>query len=46
MQILDELEENSIRIYTFPDCESDDDEDFIEINRELKVSGENVVNTS
>ncbi|XP_031556865.1 septin-2-like [Actinia tenebrosa] len=37
-KVLNELEDNSIKIYTFPDCESDDDEEFIEINKELKMT--------
>ncbi|XP_020893940.1 septin-2 [Exaiptasia diaphana] len=37
-KILNEMENNSIKIYTFPDSESDDDEEFIEINQELKLS--------
>ena len=37
MQILEEIEEASIRIYQFPECDSDEDEDFVEINKDLKV---------
>lgn len=36
-QILDEIEEHSIKIYQLPDAESDEDEDFKEQTRLLKV---------
>ena len=36
-QILDEIEEHSIKIYHLPDAESDEDEDFKEQTRLLKV---------
>ena len=36
-QILEEIEEASIRIYQFPECDSDEDEDFVEMNKDLKV---------
>ena len=37
LQILEEIEEASIRIYQFPECDSDEDEDFVEMNKDLKV---------
>ncbi|XP_059167304.1 septin-2-like isoform X2 [Physella acuta] len=37
-RIIDEIEENHIRIYEFPDCDSDEDEDFKQQDRELKAS--------
>lgn len=37
-QILDEIEEHSIKIYHLPDAESDEDEDFKEQTRLLKVA--------
>lgn len=37
-QILDEIEEHSIKIYQLPDAESDEDEDFKEKTRLLKAS--------
>lgn len=36
-QVLDEIDEHGIKIYSFPDCDSEDDEEFVEINQELKV---------
>lgn len=36
-QILDEIEEHGIKIYHLPDAESDEDEDFKEQTRLLKV---------
>ncbi|XP_032835701.1 septin-2-like isoform X1 [Petromyzon marinus] len=37
-RVLEELEENGIRIYQLPDAESDEDEDFKEQTRILKAS--------
>ena len=37
LQVLDEIQDNGIKIYTFPDCDSEDDEEFVQINQELKV---------
>nr|XP_032652054.1 septin-2-like [Chelonoidis abingdonii] len=37
-QILDEIEQHGIKIYHLPDAESDEDEDFKEQTRLLKVS--------
>ncbi|KAI8749372.1 septin-5 [Biomphalaria glabrata] len=37
-RILEEIEENHIQIYEFPDCDSDEDEDFKQQDRELKAS--------
>jgi len=38
LQILDEIEEQGIKIYELPDCESDEDEDYVEQTKQLKVS--------
>ena len=35
---MSEIEENRIRIYQMPDSDSDEDEDFKEQNKQLKVS--------
>lgn len=37
-QILDEIDEHGIKIYHLPDAESDEDEDFKEQTRILKVN--------
>ena len=37
MQVLSEIEKHRIQIYQFPDCDSDEDEDFKQQDRELKV---------
>lgn len=37
-KILDEIDENQIQVYHFPDCDSDDDEGFMSINEDLKAS--------
>lgn len=34
---MDEIERNQIQIYEFPDCDSDEDEDFKAQDKELKV---------
>ena len=36
-QIMDEIEENGIQIYSLPDCDSDEDESYKESCEELKV---------
>lgn len=41
-KILEEIEEASIRIYQFPECDSDEDEDFVEMNKDLKVRQSNI----
>jgi septin 2 len=38
MKILAEIEENGIQVYQFPECDEEDDEEFIAINKELKSS--------
>lgn len=38
-QILDEISEQGIRIYQLPDADSDEDEEFKEQTRVLKVRG-------
>ena len=38
MQVLEQIGNNKIQIYTFPDCDSDEDEEFIQEDKELKVS--------
>jgi len=37
IQILDEIEEQGIKTYELPDCESDEDEDYVEQTKQLKV---------
>ena len=37
-QIIEEIDNNDIHIYEFPDCDSDEDDDFKQQDRELKVS--------
>lgn len=39
-QIREEIEQYGIKIYQFPDCDSDEDEEFKQQDLELKVSGE------
>ena len=36
-RVLREIEENKIQIYQFPEADEEDDEEFIMINKELKV---------
>ncbi|XP_039292685.1 septin-5 isoform X2 [Nilaparvata lugens] len=36
-RILNDIEENNIQIYQFPDCDSDEDEEFKQQDRELKA---------
>jgi hypothetical protein len=35
---MQELSDNDIKIYQIPDCEPDEDEEFKNQNRQLKVS--------
>ncbi|XP_014259056.1 septin-2 isoform X2 [Cimex lectularius] len=37
-RILSDIEENNIQIYQFPECDSDEDEEFKQQDRELKAS--------
>ena len=37
LQILDEIQKHDIQIYEFPECDSDEDEDFKKQDQELKV---------
>lgn len=37
-KILEEIAENEIRIYDFPNCDEDEDDDFKELCRELKAA--------
>lgn len=37
MEIRDQLKEEEINIYQFPDCDSDEDEDFKRQDAEMKV---------
>ena len=37
LQVLREIREQDINIYNFPDCDSDEDEDFKQQDSELKV---------
>lgn len=41
-QIREEIEQYGIKIYQFPDCDSDEDEDFKQQDAELKVRAESV----
>jgi len=34
---LEEIDDNGIKTYSFPECDSEDDEEFVQINQELKV---------
>lgn len=36
--ILEDLEKHNIQLYQFPDCDSDEDEEFQQQDRELKAS--------
>lgn len=36
-QIRDQLKEEEINIYQFPECDSDEDEEFKKQNEEMKV---------
>ena len=36
-QVLEQVEKQRIQIYQFPECDSDEDEDFKKQDRELKV---------
>ncbi|KAI0212676.1 Septin-1 [Lamellibrachia satsuma] len=36
MQVLDQIGNKKIQIYTFPDCDSNEDEEFIKQDKELK----------
>jgi len=38
LQILEEIEQHKIRIYEFPECDSDEDDEFKQQDTELKVS--------
>lgn len=38
-QIREEIDKFGIHVYQFPECDSDEDEDFKQQDRELKVSG-------
>lgn len=37
-KVLEEIGDNGIKIYTFPECDSEDDEEFVQINQDLKGS--------
>lgn len=37
-QIREEIDKFGIKVYQFPECDSDEDEDFKQQDRELKVS--------
>ena len=36
-QVIQEIRANSIKIYDFPECDEDEDEDFKNLTKELKV---------
>lgn len=48
-RVLEDIESNGLQIYQFPECDSDEDEEFKQQDRELKASipfavvGSNVV---
>ena len=37
-RVLDQIKANDIHIYQFPECDSDEDEEFLKQDRELKVT--------
>ncbi|XP_032220349.2 septin-2 [Nematostella vectensis] len=37
-KVLDEIADHEIKIYSFPECDSEDDEEFLAINKDLKAS--------
>lgn len=37
-RVLEDIESNGIQIYQFPECDSDEDEEFKQQDRELKAS--------
>lgn len=46
LQVMEQIEENHIDIYKFPECDSDEDEEFKQQDRELKVSLTKVITLS
>lgn len=40
-QVIQEIEQHGIQIYQYPECDSDEDEEFKQQDRELKVSPKN-----
>ena len=38
VQLREEIDKYGIKIYQFPDCDSDEDEEFKQKNKELKVT--------
>jgi hypothetical protein len=41
IQIQEEIEKHGIRTYDFPECDSDEDEDFKKQDKDLKVLEDN-----
>lgn len=38
LQVRDEIERFGIKVYQFPECDSDEEEEFKQMDKELKVS--------
>lgn len=38
VQIREEIDKFGIKVYQFPECDSDEDEEFKQLDKELKVS--------
>lgn len=38
LQIREEIDKFGIKVYQFPECDSDEDEEFKQLDKELKVS--------
>lgn len=38
IQIQEEIDKFGIKVYQFPECDSDEDEEFKQLDKELKVS--------
>ena len=36
-QVMDEIQKHGIRLYDFPECDQDEDEDFRNLTKQLKV---------
>lgn len=41
-QIREEIDKFGIKVYQFPECDSDEDEEFKQLDKELKVSCKNI----
>ena len=38
LQVMEQIEKHRIKVYEFPECDSDEDEDFKQMDKELKVN--------